>query len=653
MAQNFLRIPVGNAQKAFIRYSPLPRQNFFNPELWPKASLTDMGDGWYQVDLSTLQLADGRYEYDFLVEPSSGAPQPEGIADPYAVEITKYRGYRGIFRISGGQQVLPAFDWSSEPDLRTLPGNHQIVIYELPMRWVDSSKYDKGEGYARQVGLGTFDKALYEQLDAWVNTGINAIELTPVQDSSDTLNWGYGTRFFFAPDYDMGEPYDLKMFILECHKKGIRVMLDIVMNHSRNCPLEALAFDHFYLRDPDEGEKHGYYLTENDKDKNERKDRPDWGGKVFRYANAVNGTWWAREFQYQMARYWISEYHMDGFRIDEFKGINNWDFIREFTNKAHLENVRLFPGRPFLVIAEDSWRRAETTDTARPGGRVVDAIWDFDFQEGLRRLVTNTWGTESGKPSGGRKELVETLLRGNKLWIEGEKKWRDHGFHDMARRIIYPTSHDVEGHLEQRLWGFLMEHATNATGDTSISGSVRNETAMEMQVAAFALTCTAVGTPMFLAGEEFADTHDVPHGDWRIKMSDVVDWYRRELPGHKEVYRRVCELLKLRRTMACLQWNSLEFFSLVNGFHSSFNENKGERVFAFCRPGNQVRGNKNQVMVIANCSATSYASFTIGNWPWGVIPLQEAGGKNQPLPELLANSAALSLNSFQVRVFRS
>lgn len=223
----------------------------------------------------------------------------------------------------------------------------------------------------------------------------------------------------------------------------------------------------------------------------------------------------------------------------------------------------------------------------------------------------------------------------------------------MARRIIYPTSHDVEGHLEQRLWGFLMEHATNATGDTSISGSIRNETAMEMQVAAFALTCTAVGTPMFLAGEEFADTHDVPHGDWRIKMSDVVDWYRRELPGHKEVYRRVCELLKLRRTMACLQWNSLEFFSLVNGFHSSFNENKGKRVFAFCRPGNQVRGNKNQVMVIANCSATSYASFTIGNWPWGVIPLQEAGGKNQPLPELSANSAALSLNSFQVRVFRS
>ena len=257
MDQNFLRIRVENAQKVFIRYSLLPRLNFFNPQIWPKASLTNTEDGWFQVDLSTLQLADGRYEYDFLVEPSFGAPQPEGIADPYAVEITRYRGYRGIFRISSEQQVLPAFDWSSEPNLRTLPGNHQIVIYELPMRWVDSGKYDKGEGYARQVGLGTFDKALYEQLDALVNTGINAIELTPVQDSSDTLNWGYGTRFFFAPDYDMGEPYDLKMFILECHKKGIRVLLDIVMNHSRNCPLEALAFDHFYLRNPDEAKISG------------------------------------------------------------------------------------------------------------------------------------------------------------------------------------------------------------------------------------------------------------------------------------------------------------------------------------------------------------------------------------------------------------
>jgi len=81
-----------------------------------------------------------------------------------------------------------------------LPNNNEIVVYELPMRWVDSSP----DAIDRQVGLGTFDKALFERLPYLADLGVNAIELLPVQDSPDTLNWGYGTRFFFAPDVDMG-----------------------------------------------------------------------------------------------------------------------------------------------------------------------------------------------------------------------------------------------------------------------------------------------------------------------------------------------------------------------------------------------------------------------------------------------------------------
>lgn len=313
----------------------------------------------------------------------------------------------------------------------------------------------------------------------------------------------------------MGEPYDLKMFILKCHKRGIRVLLDVVMNHSRNSPLERLAFNRFYLKNPDEAEKEGYFLG--DKDKEEKKERSDWGGRVFGYASQINGIFWSRNFHYAMAKYWINEYHVDGFRLDEFKGINNWDFIRDFTRKAYQENDKAFPGRPFIVIAEDSWRRAETTYPDKNGHPVINAIWDFDSQEGLRRLITNSWGTEWRKPEGGRRELVEALLWGNKLWIEGDKKWRGHGFYDLAQRIIYPTSHDVEGYYEQRLWNFFKDYTTNATGDISIIGSLRNEIAIEMQVTAFALTCTAVGIPMFLAGEEFAEAHDAPHGDWRLK----------------------------------------------------------------------------------------------------------------------------------------
>jgi len=644
MDRNILRIPVDGASGVWLRYSPLPRSRFFDPGTWPQTQLTDAGGGWFQVDLASLHLADGAYEYEFVIaRPEPGNPGKTITApDPFAWELTRYGGNRGIFQIANGTRIPPPFDWSGEPDLSGLPGNHQMVIYELPMRWVDAPE----EGYARQVGLGTFDKATYEHLQYWQDLGINAIELTPVQDSPDTLNWGYGTRFFLAPDFDMGGPYDLKMFILECHRRGIRVLLDLVMNHSRGCPLQDLAFDRFYLRKPDDAR--GYFLTDDDKDKEESKDRQDWGGSLFRYAHAVNGVHWGRDFHYEVARYWIEEYHIDGFRLDEFKGINNWDFIREFTRKAQEVNRQRFPGRPFLVIAEDSHRRAQA---AKDG--VVNAIWDFDFQEGLRRLVTDTWHTEWQKPEGGRRELAEHLLKGDKLWNEGEKKYRDHGFTDLAQRVIYPTSHDVQGDIEQRLWNFLMERAGDVTGDHSVPGVVRSQAALEMQVAAFALTLTAVGIPMFLAGEEFAEAHDLPHWDWRQKMSDVVDWYRREQPGHQEVLARVKGLVDLRRRASCLHWNRLEFFALQNGFHQNFNNNGGERIFAFCRPGNQDPGKKGQVIVVANCGKTQYQPFILDSWPWGSLPLAEAGGKKQPLPAVAGGHASLNLDPFQVRVFCS
>src|SRR5215208_1262201 len=156
-------------------------------------------------------------------------------------------------------------------------------------------------------------------LDRLADLGVNAIELMPVQDSPDTLNWGYGTRFFFAPDFDMGAPVDLKLFVKRCHQRGIRVILDVVMNHARDCPLEALAFDRYFLRRRDEEPGRG----------------DDYGARMFRYRGALpDGSFPAREFHFRMAAFWIEAYHVDGFRLDEFRGIDHWEFIQQFRDKA-------------------------------------------------------------------------------------------------------------------------------------------------------------------------------------------------------------------------------------------------------------------------------------------------------------------------------
>ena len=659
---NIIRIPVVGADAVSMRFSSLPRTGDFDPSTWRCEALSQVSDipgEWWEVNLAHLAIQDGSYEYDFEILRSG--EDPIYAADPYAEELTRFGGYRGIFHIRGGHRYRLPFSWEGEIlSTVTLPNNNEIVIYELPMRWVDSSP----DAYDRQVGLGTFDKAIFERLPYLQALGINAIELLPAQDSPDTLNWGYGTRFFFAPDLDMGAPVDLKLFIKECHRRGIRVILDVVMNHSRSCPLEALAYEMFYLKNGEE-----------EKDNNGQP-RNGWGGRLFRYREKKFEEYFARSFHYDMAEFWIKEYHIDGFRIDEFKGIDNWDFIHNFRIHAWQIHQTIFPQRPFIVIAEDSARRPYITSDLQHG-KIVDALWDFDYRDELRRIAANGMVTFLGQPS--RSERARAMITGSKVWDDMGKHWRqrpvfgsnssaDDRFVDLAQRITYNTSHDVEGKHEHRLLPYFLNELgqglshghyddANESLDLSAPSEVNEKTvwALAQVHTTFALMFTTVGIPMFLAGEEFAEIHDTDPTKWRLKMSDPVDWQRASSPRHKQMLARVTELVHLRTTHPALHRNEVEFFGLSSsnpGFHPDFDGNSGVRVFAYCRTNGQPLGTRRQVIVVANCGRDDFIHFRI-DWPWRNIPLSESGGVGQTTPIVAGNQATMALSPFQVRIFWS
>jgi 1,4-alpha-glucan branching enzyme len=616
MSLSLLRIPVPDATEVWLRLSRLPRERDFRSDQWPHHPLASTNDGWWEIDVTALGLTDGDYEYEFVVE--RGGQAAHSVPDPYAEVITRFSGYRGVLQIREARRARPEFVWEPELPPAGLPNNNQIVIYELPLRWVDAGE----DGLNRQVGLGTFDKAIFELLDQrMVPLGINCIELLPVQDSPDTLNWGYGTRFFFAPDFDMGEPFDLRLFVRECHRRGIRVFMDLVMNHARKCPLRDLAFDWFFLRSGNE---------EPDPSGNPR---PAWGGDIFRYRSI--GA--ARQFHFAVAEYFIREYHVDGFRLDEFKGIDNYEFIQDFTERAHAVHDESFPQRPFLVIAEDSWRRTAITSAGGyRGRRVVDAMWDFGFHDDVRRIVSNTLRTELGQPS--RSDRVRKLL------ATGD-------FGDMADHVVYCTSHDVEADHQQRLFSYFLQQL----GGDPIEEPALIGLAFEQVFAAFALTLTAAGVPMFLAGEEFADLHDTDRRNWRLKMSDPVDWSRSEVPGRRELLARVRDVVRLRTAHPALQRNEVRFFGFNAarnaGFHPAFDENDGRRLFAYCRTAGQPLGSSGQVIVIGNCRQDDYSEVWV-DWPWGFrLTLAERGGTGQPMPFVAGDRARLPVRPFQIRVF--
>jgi 1,4-alpha-glucan branching enzyme len=644
-----IAIPAPGAQRVEFRYRSLADRDAIDllkpEESWSALiALKPAGEeNWYQMDVNGLGLQDGIYEYEFVINGDENNPVP----DPFAETIEKFGGYRGALMIRHGVRVAHSFSWDDElPQGVTLPNNNQMVIYEMPVHWMDVS--DK----VRRADLGTFEKIVFEHLQNLRDLGINALELLPIQDSKDTLTWGYGTRFFYAPDWDMGTPLDLRVLVKCCHRFGMRVILDVVMNHSKACPLETLARDWYYLHDDEEPGRQG------------------WGGVRFRYANpapGANGKLPARDFLYDMARFWVREYHIDGFRIDDFADINNYDFIQGFRDHAWAEHNQFFPDRPFTVIAEDSQRRAAITgDHAYNDHPVADAIWNFTFRDELRRLLSNTLQTQFGQP--GRFDRIQNMISGQKMWDDWNHQYAP-GFSDMAKAINYVTSHDTQERNEERLMDYFLGDllrqrglVTNPTEtETELIKRVvdnissqppaiqaAHQDALERIGSAFALMLTSAGAPMFLAGEEFGDVHDFEHSDPFLKQVDPVDYTRADYPGHRDLRERIRQFITLRVQTPGLQRNEAQFFYS----HPEIDNDNGVKVFAYCRTAGLPLGNANQVVVFVNAGPQNFFSFAFP-WLWGNGPAPKEIGAplGATLPGFSPGSISLALAPFQVRIF--
>lgn len=211
------------------------------------------------------------------------------------------------------------FDWEGDRPLN-IP-MEELVIYEMHVRGFtqdDSSGVSAPGTYAGMI----------ERLDYLANLGVNAVELLPVQEfneleyyaqipGSDPPEfrynfWGYSTVGFFAPmsrysaNIAAGGPprslaHEFKTMIKECHKRGIEVILDVVFNHTAEGNDKGLTLSFRGL------DNRMYYML-----------AP--GGEYYNYSGCGNtfncNHPSVRQFIVDCLRYWVTEYHVDGFRFD-------------------------------------------------------------------------------------------------------------------------------------------------------------------------------------------------------------------------------------------------------------------------------------------------------------------------------------------------
>ena len=190
-----------------------------------------------------------------------------------------------------GTKIFSAQVWFPEEEYQWKhktfkPNRAPLLIYECHI----------GMGQDAEK-VGTYVEFRKNVLPRIVDEGYNAIQIMAIQEHPYYGSFGYHVSSFFAPSSRFGTPEELKELIDDAHSNGLAVIMDIVHSHAVKNEIEGLGN---LAGDPNQ-----YFYP------GERHEHPAWDSLCFDYGkNEV------LHFLLSNCKYWLEEYHFDGFRFD-------------------------------------------------------------------------------------------------------------------------------------------------------------------------------------------------------------------------------------------------------------------------------------------------------------------------------------------------
>jgi maltooligosyltrehalose trehalohydrolase len=271
------------------------------------------------------------------------------------------------FRVDGQEQLLPDPASRFQPDG---PFGPSMVVDASQFVWHDAdwSGVGLGNQVIYEMHIGTFSlegtwQAASRQLAELRRLGVTVLEVMPVNDFCGSFGWGYDGVNFFAPTRLYGAPDDLRLFVDQAHGAGLAVILDVVYNHAGPTGNFLKDFSRDYFTDRYENE---------------------WGEAInFDGPNSAA----VREFFLSNARYWISEFHLDGLRLDATQAL--FDASEKHILSELVQTVRQAAApKSTIVIGENEPQDSKLMRPVDDQGYGLDGLWNDDFHHSAMVALT-------------------------------------------------------------------------------------------------------------------------------------------------------------------------------------------------------------------------------------------------------------------------
>ncbi|HUO80784.1 MAG TPA: 1,4-alpha-glucan branching protein GlgB [Steroidobacteraceae bacterium] len=328
------------------------------------------GSGVWELFIPGL---DAGAPYKYEIRTAAGATRLK--ADPYGFAMELRPGNCSLVAELGG------FEWHDAAWLaargRADPRRRPLNVYEVHL-----GSWRRVAG--REPPFMNWHEAAEQLIPYALDLGYTHLELMGVAEHPFDGSWGYQVAGYYAPTARFGTPHDFMRFVDRCHAAGLGVLMDWVPGHFPKDDHGLVEFDGTALyehADPRQGE------------------HMDWGTKIFNFGrNEV------RNFLVANALYWLSEFHIDGLRVDAVASMLYLDYSRQpgewvpnrYGGRENLEAIDFLrhlnwavqeyaPGA--LMIAEESTAFPGVTQPTHLGGLGFTFKWNMGWMNDTLRYL--------------------------------------------------------------------------------------------------------------------------------------------------------------------------------------------------------------------------------------------------------------------------